>query len=263
MSFRAVGHLDVAPFIQLESDQSADGQLRISCAPHLSWLVGSLREDLSRTAGLASPWLPRIHTGTEPSAVFALPWERGVTLRALWPTLSLEERAWVTVALLKTLLRAGPVTLFPRSGVLCDSEGLLWLVPPFRECAEGASKTWDQWQFDEYGIGGLRPEMPQTLTFTLTRLLLESSLPQLLSLRTERPPLPSEKVAWLAPLDPLVMETWASLLDKRPTADDLTERWAATLAVMEDQHQASAPSLATLVARAWPVTDLLARWSWG
>ena len=263
MSFRAVGHLDVAPFIQLGCDRSADGQLRISCAPHLTWLAGKLREDLARTAGLPPPWLPRLQTGPEPSALFALPWERGVTLRALWPTLSLEERAWVTIALLKTLLRAGPVTLFPRSGVLCDSEGLLWLVPPFRECAENASKTWDEWQLDEYGIGGMRPEMPQTLGITLMRLLLDCSLAQLLSLRTERPPLPSAKLAWLAPLDPLVTETWASLLDKRPCADDLTERWSATLAVMEDQHQASAPSLATLVARAWPATDLLARWSWG
>lgn len=263
MSFRGVGHLDVAPFLNLETARSADGQLRISCAPHSSWLVGSLRDDLTRTAGLPPPWLPRLSTGPEPSAVFALPWERGVTLRALWPTLGLEERAWVTLALLKTLLRVGPVSLFPRSSVLCDSEGLLWLVPPLRACAEGASKTWDQWQFDEYGIGGMRAELPQTLALTLTRLLLEGTLPELLSLRTSRPALPSEKLPWLAPLDVLVAETWSALLEQRPPAADLTARWAATIAVLEDQHQASAPSLATLVSRAWPATDLLARWSCG
>lgn len=253
----------MAPFLGLDTDRSANGQLRISCAPHLTWLAGSLREDLARSAGLPPPWLPRLSTGPEPSALFALPWERGVTLRALWPTLSLTEQAWVTLTLLKTLLRVGPLSLFPRSGVLCDSEGLMWLVPPLRACAEGASKTWDEWQFDEYGLGGLGEELPQTLAVTLTRLLLDGSLPALLSLRSSRPPLPSEKLPWLAPLDPLVTETWSALLEKRPPAAELTARWAATLAVLEDQHQASAPSLATLVARAWPATDLLARWSWG
>lgn len=263
MSFRAVGHLDVAPFLGLDTDRSANGQLKISCAPHRAWLAENLREDLARTAGLPPPWLPRLSTGPEPSAIFGLPWERGVTLRALWPTLSLTEQALVTLALLKTLLRVGPVTLFPRSGVLCDSEGLMWLVPPFRTCADGASKTWDEWQFDEYGIGGMHDELPQTLAITLTRLLLDGSLPAMLSLRTARPALPSAKVQWLAPLDPLLTETWSALLDKRPPAGDLTARWTATIAVLEDQHQASAPSLATLVSRAWPATDLLARWSWG
>lgn len=251
-------HLEVAPFLGLQTVLMEEGQLRVSCV-RPDWLVESLTEDLARSAGLDAPWLPRLVSS--PAAVtFGLPRGHGVTLSALWPTLGVEERGFVTVSLLNTMMRAWPVSLFPRSGVLCDAEGALWLVPPFSRCVDGASKTWDEWQFDEYAIGGMSGELTQTLALTLTRLLLEAPLHAVFSLRANRTPVPSSRVASLGALDQLVAQAMDELAHQRAPAEGSREAWASVLAVLEDQFQQGSGGLGALVARAWPDAAVGSRW---
>lgn len=255
-----MSHLAVAPFLWVDTDCSDDGRLTISCNSNNVWVAETLAHDLKGSAGLRPPWLPRLSNDTPNSAVFQLPPGPGVTLRALWPSLSVDERAGLTVSLLKTLTRAWPFGLLPRSGVLCDAEGVLWLSPPLRASVNGASKTWDEWQFDEYAIGGMNTTLTQSLAFTLMRLVGEVKLSEFYSLRTSPMIAPSSRVAWLRPLDALVTEANEDLLQKWDAAADCQARWASALAVLEDQYQASAPGLGELVARAWPAVEPASRW---
>jgi hypothetical protein len=258
--FQPAHELDVVPFLGLLAQTSADRRLRISAAMQTDWLLENLREDFAGAAGLASPWLTRLELGTS-WATYALPSAPGVTLSSLWRTLGPDERGWLTISLLKTLLPAGPVPMHPRSGVLCDARGQLWLVPPFRRCVEGASKTWDPWHFEEYALGGFSEVPTHGLAITLCRLLLEVPLTELYSLRTSPTPVPSARLAWLAPLDPLVAEAIDDLVARRPPSPTAASRWAATLAVLEDQCQQGASSgLGALVSRAWPSTPQRHRW---
>lgn len=138
--------------------------------------------------------------------------------------------------------------------------GVLWLSPPFRRSVDGAAKTWDEWQFDEYAIGGMGTTLTQSLAFTLMRLVAEVKLSAFYSLRTSPMLAPSSKVAWLRPLDALVVEANEDLLQKWQAAADCEARWVSALAVLEDQYQASAPALGELVARAWPTVEPQWRW---
>jgi len=258
--FQPAHELDVVPFLGLLAQTSADRRLRISAALQTDWLLENLREDFASTAGLGSPWLTRLERGTT-WAIYALPSAPGVTLSSLWRTLGPDERGWLTVSLLKVLLRAGTHSMLPRSGVLCDTQGQLWLVPPFRHLVDGASKTWDPWHFEEYALGGFSDVATHGLTVTLCRLLLEVPLTELYSLRTSPTPVPSARLDWLAPLDPLVAEAIDDLVSRRPPSATAASRWAATLAVLEDQCQQGSPAgLGALVARAWPSTAQRHRW---
>lgn len=251
--------LGVAPYLSLDTAVEG-GALRVSGGLSADWFVRSLESDLAESAGLKPPWLPRTRS-ERTSAEFALP-EGGVTLPGLWATLSLDQQAGVTLSLLKTLTRAWPVSMFPRSGVLCGTDGVLWLVPPFRTLVDGASKTWDDFQFDEYCLGGMSKELTHGLALTLQRLLVRVPLYEFFQLGTLTPALPSSKVAWLSPLDELVSAANDELWNKRAPAPGAADQWASTLAVLEDQHQqSSALTLGELVKRAWPRVD--EAWRWG
>ena len=261
--FLAAHELDAVPFLGLRAETSLDGRLGITAAFQTDWLRENLRADLEDAATLRAPWLPRLESGATPSpwAIYALPRVQGVTLAALWPTLDPDERGLLTISLLKTLTQVGPLPLFPRSGVLCDAAGQLWLVPPFKRCVDGASKTWDPWHFEEYALGGFSGELTHALTITLCRLLLEVPLTELYSLRTSPTPVPSRRLGWLHPLDALVAEAVDELITRRPASMDATPRWQATLTVLEDHCQQTAPlGLGALVARAWPAAAQRHRW---
>lgn len=253
-----MSHLAVAPFLWLDTD-CAEGRLTVSCSSDNASIAETIAVDLAESAALSAPWLPRL-SSTRSSAVFQLPAGRGVTMGALWPSLSIDQRAGLTISLLKTLMRAWPFGLLPRSGVLCDAEGVLWLSPPFRRSVDGAAKTWEEWQFEEYAIGGLGVGLTQSLSFPLMRLVCEVPVIGFYTLRGSPMVAPSSRVSWLRPLDALVAEANEVLLKKRQPAADAESRWAAALAVLEDQYQASAPGLGELVARAWPTVPPQSRW---
>lgn len=233
--------------------------LRVSVASPGAWYEISLERDLAESAGLTTPWLPRIKS-ERTSAEFSLP-GKGVTLNALWPTLSVDQQAGAALSLLKTMTRAWPMSMFPRSGVLCGTDGVMWLVPPFKKLVDGAAKTWDDFQFDEYCIGGISGELTHGLAITLQRLLARLPLNEFFLMRTLTPRPPSLTVAWLRPLDELVMRVNDELLNKKTPQPDAKDRWASTLAVLEDQYQQTSPtSLGELVERAWPQVEPVSRW---
>jgi hypothetical protein len=251
-----VSFLSVAPYLGIQTDVH-EGALRVY-GGRTPWVSEHLAYDLEEAAELKPPWL-RLKTRFN-GFHFELP-ERGVTLRALWPLLSLNSQAGLTLSLLKTMMRAWPVSMFPRSGVLCDTEGRLSLVPPFRTLVEGAAKTWDDFQFDEYCIGGLGEELTHGLAITLQRLLARLPLNEFFLMRRLAPQPPSASVAWLRPLDELVARANDELLNKRTPSPDARDRWVSTLAVLEDQYQQSSPtSLAELVELAWPQVEAESRW---
>lgn len=249
-------HFEVAPFLSLNTERSDDARLRITCPPSLDFRAQELALDIADLRERPAPWLPILERNGA-SVTFALPPARGVTLNALWPTLEADERGWVMLTLLKALLHAWPVSMFPRSGVLCDEDGLLWLVPSLPRAVEDAARTWSPWQFDEYCIGGVNQHLTHGLTITLLRLMVEVPLPDVFSIPTTRgATAPSARVAWLAPLDALVAEVIEELASKRPPAAGSVEKWASTLAVLEDQRQQTAPvELGALVTRAWSTAD--------
>jgi hypothetical protein len=252
-----VSHFEIAPYCHLTTEL-VGGQLHISASPQRPWLVESLASDLHDAATLTRPWLQCVR---DAPAVFTLPPGRGVTLASLWLDLTVDQRAGVTVSLLRTLLPVWPRSLFPLSAVLADERSGLSLVPPLPRCVEGASKTWSEWQFDDYPIGGMSEVLAHKLTFTLLRLLAEVPLTSLFSLRSSTPPLPSSRAAWLKPLDALTTEALEELEQKREPAADGVTRWAAALAVLEDQYQQSAAgSLGELVTQRWPKVDPSSRW---
>jgi hypothetical protein len=253
-----VSDLNLAPWLGLRFGCAA-GVLYVNVAYDTSWVREGLNQDLAASANRKSPWLRAIEIHYS-SARFALP-GRGVTLRALWPLLSPESQAGLTLNLLKTMMRAWPVSMFPRSSVLCDTQGQLSLVPSFSTLVEGAAKTWDDFQFDEYCIGGLGEELTHGLAITLQRLLARLPLNEFFLMRRLTPQPPSLTVAWLRPLDELVARANDELLNRRPPLNDARERWASTLAVLEDQYQqASSAGLAELVERAWTQVEPDSRW---
>ena len=249
-------HLGVAPYLSVNTDVEGE-VLRVSADGASEWFVQALEYDLAETAELKAPWLERSKS-SRTSAEFVLP-KRGVTLSALWRGLSVDQQAGLTVTVLKTLSRVGPISMFPRSGVLLDTNGGLSLVPPFATLVSGAAKTWDDFQFDEYCIGGPSDEVTHCLAFTLQRLLTRLPLHEFFMLRTLTPQPPSMTVPWLRPLDELVAHANDEFVNKRAPASGASERWAATLAVLEDQFQQSTP-LSLLVERAWPQVNEEARW---
>lgn len=264
--FTADHPLDVVPFLGLVAESSVDGRLKISAALPTDWLMQNLEADLEFTKSLQAPWLTRLGIASRPLpwAIYALPSAPGVTLSSLWRRLEDDQRGWLGVTLLRTMLRAWPVAMFPRSGVLCDTNGLLWLVPPFRTCVESASKTWDPWHFEEYAIGGFNSHATHGLAITLSRLVLEVPLTELYAMRTSPTPVPSKRLAWLHPLDALVAEAFDELIAGRPAAAGAAQRWASSLAVLEDHcQQTSVLSLGALVSRAWPTTSPRHRWGDG
>lgn len=248
--------LSVAPYLGIQTDVH-EGRLRVY-GGHTHWVSERLAYDLEESGALKPPWL--LLKSRFNGFHFELP-KRGVTLRALWPLLSLNSQAGLTLSLLKTMMRAWPVSMFPRSGVLCDTEGQLSLVPPFSTLVEGAAKTWDDFQFDEYCIGGIGQELTHGLAITLQRVLASLPLNEFFLMRRLTPQPPSLTVAWLSPLDELVARANDELLNKRAPPPDAKDRWASTLAVLEDQYQQSSPtSLAALVERAWPQVEPESRW---
>ena len=167
-----MSQFEVAPYVSLDTEV-VDGRFQVSAAAHLPWLVEQLALDLA-DAPTQAPWLRRV-----PNTLgnFVMPEAPGVTLAAIWLRLSVDQRAGVTVGLLKTLQPIRPRSLFPLSAVLVDEAGGISPVPPFRRCVDGASKTWHPWQFDEYPIGGVSGEVTQNMAFTMMRFVISACTP--------------------------------------------------------------------------------------
>ncbi|MFO0593660.1 MAG: hypothetical protein U0228_00075 [Myxococcaceae bacterium] len=261
-------HAAIAPFLDVEASFLEDDEhVALELAVHeRSYSRELLRADLKR-AKTTPPFLaPEALELAAPRARYRLP-TTGVTLSALWQLLDRTERADTAVRVLSVLATAGPLSSYPRAGVLCFSDGSLQLCPVLNETVLSAAKTWNPPQFDEYCLGGGGDDAPveQSLGFSLLRLLLGATWtwPWGLAGEERRVPRASDYEPWLAPLDGVLERTlqgWLSKDRPLPTDRTLLGEWTAALAVLCDEREQQGFSLARLVERAWPVVHDAQGW---
>lgn len=253
-----VSALQVTPFLWLDAE-AFDGVLRIGHSAGYEPVRDGLRQDLIALRALGGPWLaPRdFDFGLDPWLELRLPSARGLTFGAAWSTVP-AQRPLLLVTLLRLLAQWGSVPMLARNNVLLTDEGTLALVPPFTTLVESASRTWDEWQFDEYCIAGVNDDLPQALALTCLRF---AGLRTLDAFNLKSAPPSPVSMTWpsLEPLDALVGTAVADLKQARRSAPGSRAQWLAALTVLEDALASRGP-LSTVVARGWKAAPPVSRW---
>ena len=209
--------------------------------------------DVPPMRALKAPWLSTkgVSLSEVPWVEFALPESGGVTFGALWKHCGDDVKPMLLVRLLTTLAQTAGAFMLPRSGVLCDQRGGMHLVPQLTSAVEGAAKTWDEYQFDEYCIGAGFISMTQNLAVAAARLSMlrvnqlyfrEGNFPRL-----------SSRFASLEPLD-LLVESGLARFGRNPLEPQHeVSEWKTTLAVLGDALEGRIGSLAQQVSALWPI----------
>lgn len=217
--------------------------------------------DVPPMRALTSPWLQtrRLSLSEVPWVEFTLPEPGGVTFGALWKHCGDEVKPLLLVRLLSTLAQVEGSFMLPRSAVLCDARGGMHLVPQLTTAVEGAAKTWDEYQFDEYCLGAGFTSMTQNLAVAAARLSV-LRMNQLYFPEATFPKL-SSRFPSLGPLDALI-ESGLARFGRNPLEPQHEVReWKTTLAVLGDALEGNVGSLAQQVTALWPMAHEEERWT--